>query len=101
MRYGRCKPVAEVRKTALESQLEPVAPIFRMVFLEKVVLEGSRYRSKREYATQRDGLLFLVQLGRLAGYAGRASFLRVAGFSASFPEVLVSRRRRRPPSSCV
>jgi hypothetical protein len=27
MRYSRCKPVAEVGKTALERQLEPVAPI--------------------------------------------------------------------------
>ena len=43
----------------------PVRAIFRMVFLEKVVLEGLRYRSKWEYATQRDGLLFLVPSERL------------------------------------
>ena len=38
---------------------------------------------ERERATQRDGLLQLVQLGSPAGYAGRACFARKAGKSAS------------------
>jgi hypothetical protein len=39
----------------------PVSPIFRRVFLEKVVWRARGTGSKREYATQRDGPLLVVR----------------------------------------